>query len=120
MAGTVTTTEKVYGSVKKITFAWTSDGSGDADGSTTAPLDGELVGVTTVPSVAAAPTDNYDVVLNDADGHDVALGALANRDTANTEHVARASLAAVAHSPLTLVVSNAGAAKQGTVVVYVR
>lgn len=120
MAGTVTTTEKTLGTVKKVTFAWTSSAGGAADATTAAVFDGKLIGLTTIPDAGTAPTDNYDVVLNDADGHDVLLGAGANRDTLNTEHVAEASLGAVAHSKLTLAVTNAGAAKLGTVIVYLR
>jgi len=123
VVGTVTATEVVYGSVKKIVFAWTSGQGaygGTASGTTTSSYDGEILGLTTIPSGAAAPTDNYDLTLTDAGGHDVLLGAGADRDTADTEHVARASLAAVAASPLTLAVTNAGEAKAGTVVVYIR
>lgn len=109
------------GSVKKLVFAWTSDASGDASIETTKPYEGEILGLTTIPAGGgAAPTDNYDVTLLDADGHNVLLGAGADRDTANTEHVARASLAAVCRSKLTLVVANAGNAKQGTAIVYIR
>lgn len=121
MAGTVTVTENVHGSVKKITFAWTSSAGGAADGSSSTPLNGKVIRLTTVPAGGgSAPTDNYDVVLNDADGHDVLAGAGADRDTANTEHVAEASLGVVANSVLTLGVTNAGATKQGTVIVWVR
>lgn len=120
MAGTVTITEKKFGTIKKVTFAWTSDAAGAADGVTTEVYDGKLVGQTTIPSAGVAPTDNYDIVVNDADGHDVLLGAGANRDTANTEHVAEASLGAVAPSKLTLAVTNAGNAKAGTLILYIR
>jgi hypothetical protein len=120
-AGTVTTTELVSPTVKKVTFAWTSSAGGAADATTTAAFDGKLIGLTTIPAGGgAAPTDNYDVVISDADGHNVLLGAGLDRDTANTEHVAEASLGAVAGSKLTLAVTNAGSAKQGTVVVYLR
>lgn len=120
MAGTVTATERISGTVRKLVFAWTSDGSGDADGESSQVYDGEIVGLTTIPDGTAVPTVDYDVVVNDAEGHDVLLGAGADRSATVTEHVARASLAAVAQSTLTLVVSNAGAAKQGTVILYVR
>jgi hypothetical protein len=121
MAGTVTTTEKVVGGVKKVTFAWLSSAGGAADATTTQVYDGKVIGLTTVPAGGAdAPTDNYDVAVNDADGHDVLLGAGANRDTANTEHVADASLGAVAHSKLTLAVTNGGDTQQGTVILYIR
>lgn len=120
MAGTVTATEAVHGSVKKIAFAWTSSAGGAADGASTHPFDGKVIGLTTIPDGVDAPTDNYDVTVKDGDGHDVLLGAGANRDTANTEYVAEASLGAVAASLLTLGVANAGAAKKGTVILYVR
>lgn len=121
MAGTVTKSESIHASVKKVAFAWTSDGSGNADATTTAVLDGKIIGLTTIPSGGGtAPTDNYDVALTDVGGHDVLLGAGANRDTALQESVAEASLGAVAGSKLTLAVTNAGSAKQGTVIVWLR
>jgi hypothetical protein len=121
MAGTVTSTAVTHTSIRKLVFAWTSAAGGEADGVSSVALDGQLVGLTTIPAAGgAAPTDNYDVRLLDADGHDVLLGAGLNRDTADTEHVSGASLAAVAGSALTLEVRNAGDAKQGTVIVYVR
>ena len=110
----------VHGSVKKIVWAWTSDGSGDASEATTKAYDGKLIGLTTIPDAVAAPSVDYDIVVTDSDDHDVLLGAGADRHTSATEHVAQASLGAVAGSKLTLVVSNAGAAKEGVVVLYVR
>lgn len=120
MAGTVVPTEVVHGSVKKVTFAWTSSAGGAADGATTKPYDGRLIAVTTDPDGTDIPTDNYDVVVSDADGQDVLLGAGADRDTANTEYILEANLGAVAGSPLTLAVTNAGNAKKGVVVVWLR
>jgi hypothetical protein len=120
-AGTVTTNETTHTSVRKIVFSWTSAVGGAADGTSTAVFDGKLLGLTTIPSGGGtAPADNYDVVVNDAAGHDVLLGAGANRDTATTEHVAGDSLGAIAGTKLTLGVTNAGDAKQGTVILYVR
>jgi hypothetical protein len=43
-----------------------------------------------------------------------------NRDTANTEVVAEASLGAVAGSELTFSIAAAGASEAGVVVLYVR
>lgn len=121
MAGTVTTTEVTHTRARKLVFAWTSAAGGEADGVSAAAFDGKLEGLTTIPSGGGtAPTDNYDVRVLDAQGHDVLLGAGLNRDAANTEHLTAASLAIVAGSPLTLEVRNAGDAKQGTVIVYVR
>jgi hypothetical protein len=68
---------------------------------------------------ATAPTDNYDIVVNDADGVDVAAGVLANRDTANSEQAYEASATAHAFDgPLSLVVSAAGDSKQGVLTMY--
>lgn len=120
MAGTVTATEVTYPAVKKIKFAWTSDNSGDADKTTTAAFTGKLIQVTTVPDGTAAPTDNYDVEVQDADGVDLLAGAGVDRDTAATEHITSDSIGAVSASTLKLVVSNAGNTKKGTVYVYVR
>lgn len=113
-------TETTHGSVKKIVWAWTSDASGDASEATSAAFDGKLIGLTTIPDAVAAPTTLYDVTVTDAGGHDVLLGAGADRSATVTEHVAEASLGAAAASKLTLVVANAGNAKEGTVIVYVR
>lgn len=116
----VAKTEVTFSSAKEVVFTWTSSGGGAADATTTAAFDGKLVGFATIPSGSAAPTDNYDVAIVDSRGHDVLMGAGANRDTANTEYVAEASLAAVAASKLTLHVTNAGDSKAGTVVVWIR
>jgi hypothetical protein len=120
MAGTVTISEITFPVVKKITFSWASSSTGAADGTTTAAFDGKLIDFMTIPSTAAAPTDDYDIVINDADGHDVLFGAGADRDTANTEFVQSTSLGSVAGSKLTLAVTNAGASKAGTAVVWIR
>jgi hypothetical protein len=124
-AGTVTITEGAHGaSVKKIVFAWVSGNagqSGTASGTTTKDYDGEIIGLTTIPGAAAlAPDDNYDITITDAGGHDVLIGAGMNRDTANTEHVARASLAGVSASLLTINVAAAGDDNAGTCIIYVR
>lgn len=120
-AGTVTKSEVTYSALKKVTFSWTSGTGaegGTASATTAAAFDGLVVGFTTDPGLTA-PTDNYDITITDADGHDVLLGAGTNRDTANTEHVAT-GMAGVAGSRLTLSVTNAGDAKVGVVIVWIR
>jgi hypothetical protein len=114
--------ETVHAGVKKIVAAWTSDdATGAVSGTTTSPYDGELVGLTTIPGTGGdAPDLNYDVAVTDVGGHDVLLGAGANRHNVNTEHVAKASLAAVAGSKLTIAITTAGNANKGTVVLYIR
>jgi hypothetical protein len=119
--GTVTITEETFGSLKKIAWAWTSDAAGVVSGTlTTGAYNGVLERLVTVPSGAAAPTDNYDVTVLDEDGTDVLMGAGADRDTANTEQVLASSLGAVANDRLELRVANAGNSKGGTVYLYLR
>ncbi len=119
--GTVTVAEERLGGLKKITWAWTSTAGGAASEVTTYPYTGSIERMVTVPAAAGgAPTDDYDITITDEDGVDVLSGAGSNRDTANTEQVAAANLGAVANDKLTLNVSNAGNAKSGTVILYVR
>lgn len=122
-AGTMTITETVVGTVKKIKAAWTAStgDTGSVSGTTTNAYDGRIIGVITVPGTGDdKPDDNYDVALNDSDGVDVALGALANRDETNTEFVAEASMAGVARSKLTIAVTTAGSGNKGTTYVFIR
>jgi hypothetical protein len=121
MAGTVTVIERSHTSVKKITWTWTSDASGNADLVTTQAYDGVIQRLVTVPSGGGtAPTNLYDVTITDADGFDVLLGAGANRAAASTEQVAASSLGVAAGDKLTLNVSNAGNAKAGVTHPYIR
>jgi hypothetical protein len=121
-AGTATKTETTPFAVKKIVWSWTSGTAGEGGtvtSATTASFTGKIIGLTTDPG-ATAPTDNWDVTITDSAGHDVLLGAGADRDTANTENVASASLGAVAGSPLTLNITNAGDAKTGVVILWIQ
>ena len=120
MAGTVVTTEITHGSIKKIKFAWTSAAGGQADATTTSYYNGKILHMCTVPDGVAAPTDDYDIEIKDSDNVDVLAGAGADRDTANIEHVLSALMGAVAHSQLTLAITNAGNAKKGTIYLYIR
>lgn len=123
MAGSAMTfTEITHGSIKKIKAAWTSDdATGAVSGTTVNYYDGRILGAITVPSGGGtAPTNLYDIAVNDGDSVDVALGALANRAAAATEFVVEASMAAVAHSKLTVAVTNAGNSKQGTLYLFIR
>lgn len=114
------------------TWSWTSDSSGDVSGTvgtSTAAISGEILRCVTNPG-SAAPSANYDIVINDADGIDVLAGQGANRHTTTSEHVkpgvpfkdgTTTSTAPVCvNGTLTLVVSNAGDSKNGTVVLYTR
>jgi hypothetical protein len=120
-AGTLTLTETTHGSVKKIRGAWTSGSGGEsAVATTTKAYDGKVISLITDPDGTDIPTDNYDVTAADADGDDVLGGGGMNRDTANTEVVAEASLGAVAGSPLTITVAAAGNSKKGVFTLWIR
>lgn len=122
MAGTVTVTEKTHTSVKQITWDWLSSAAGAADQATTNAFDGVLERAEFVPDAAATqPTDQYDVTVTDADGVDVLAGLGANLSNAGAVTKTHANgLAAVAGSKLTLNVTNAGNAKGGVVILYLR
>lgn len=123
-AGTVTITEERGGSIRKIAFAWTSGtdaAAGTASASTSFTYNGKIERLVTVPAAGGdAPTDQYDLTITDADGIDVLAGAGANRSGTNTEQVASTSLGHVANDKLTVNVSNAGAAKKGTAILFLR
>jgi uncharacterized protein (DUF342 family) len=123
--GVVTITEETFNTVKKIKFEWTSENggadAGKASKTTTKVYTGEIIRLVTIPAAAGdAPTDDYDITINDEDGTDVLMGAGANRDTANTEQVLATSLGCVAYDKLTINVSNAGNAKKGAAIIYIR
>lgn len=121
MAMSVAIAETVHTSCKRVTFVWVSASDGTASGTTTAVFDGMLAGLATTPAGGgSAPTDNYDVVINDASGNDVLLGAGANRSSSLTQYVTGASLAGVSGQTLTIGISNAGSGKGGTVVIWLR
>jgi hypothetical protein len=116
------------GLIRKVIASWTSDGSGDAAG-TSAKINGELLKGVTNPT--DGPTDDYDIVLTDEDGADLLSGSfdnLADRDTTNTETVhfsltdgtvPIAAYPAVC-SPVTVTVAAAGATKSGVLTIYYR
>ena len=122
-AATMVLTETTHGSVKKIRAAWTAGTgaeAGTASATTSSTYDGKLISFITDPDGTLAPDDNYDITAVDADGDDVLGGAGINRDTANTEVVAEASLGAVASSKLTFAVAAAGAGEAGVIVLWIR
>lgn len=124
--GTVTLTEEKFNFVKKIKFEWTSEDGGANGGKATKTTEnvytGEIIRCVTIPGTdGSKPSDNYTVVINDEDGTDVLMGAAtANRDEANTEQILASSLGCVANDKLSLNVSNAGNAKTGKVIIYIR
>lgn len=113
-------TEQNHRSVRKLVYAWTSDGSGDATATSTEAYSGKIIGFATVPDGVAAPTDNYDVTVTDPDSFDVLAGAGADRDTANTESQFDPTALGVADGVLVFTIANAGDTKEGVVHLWVR
>ena len=114
--------------IMRYVISWVSDASGNVDvqcDDRKAPcICGLIDRIVTVPSPAAAPTDNYDITLVDAWDYDVLEGEGANRDTANTEtawpinDITTGNIDSAGKRRLWLRVRNAGATKAGTIVVY--
>lgn len=87
MAGTVTITHYQLGNIRRINFAIVADASGGSVPDTVLPrFQGRLLALHTNPG-ATAPTDNYDITVEDGDGMDRLQGVGMNRDTANSEQV---------------------------------
>ncbi|MBE9509141.1 MAG: hypothetical protein IMY86_13975 [Chloroflexi bacterium] len=121
MAGTVTITEVMLGTVKKLTFTWTSTSLGVAGVVTTEVYDGRVLAVIQVPNLGNPPTNLYDVVVNDADGFDVLHGLGANlSNAADTIKTQEDKTGAVGYSKLTLAVSAAGDSNQGKTILFIR
>lgn len=80
-------------------------------------LTGKLTSLLTVPDGALAPSDNYDIALNDEGSQDVLETVGANRHTTTTQKV-RVVYSGTQSSPVlagthTLAITSAGAGKRG-------
>lgn len=127
VAGTITVSRSAdhgRAAVFKVSIAWVSSAGGAVTENYVPSIVGVLTRATFVPAGGAlAPDDNYDVTLLDEDGVDLLVGLGANRDTANTEHVAP-MLGAGTNVPVVVVgriqpvVANAGASNAGTIHLY--
>ena len=87
-ARTMTESHKKLGTIRRLDLTCTCDST---DGSFAAAeisskFQGTLMDLKTNPG-ATAPTDNYDIVINDADGYDILEGVGANRHTTTTQKV---------------------------------
>lgn len=103
---------------RKVQVSFTAD---DSDGSIPTleltDVRGYLVQVSTNPG-STAPTDNYDIALNNADGADVAGGSLADRDTSNSEVVNFTTPPLVAEDLTVTITNNAVNSATGTIILY--
>lgn len=124
--GSVTVTTTQYAGLRSANYvryavAWTSSAGGVVSGSPFTPMKGKLISVKFVPASGGdAPTDLYDVKLNDANGIDLLNGT--GTDLSNTLGKYTSYLPPLyldGTSTLDLVVANGGNAKKGTVYVWI-
>ena len=128
MAGTLVVTYSETRTVKKVTLDWLSAADGSCTGNTKT-LSGQILRLVFVPdSGGTQPSDLYDVLLNDSDGIDILAGLGANLSNAASTQVVpvvtngtAGNMAPMAvDGILSLAVSNAGNAKGGQVILYMR
>ena len=108
--------------VSAITWAFTTDGSGDATEQTSIVINGRINRVVTNPDDTDTPTTLWDLTLKDEDGVDLLCGDGADRDAADSgasEQVFTCPANLGVASKLTLTVANGGNAKKGVVTVYI-
>ena len=106
---------------KRLVFTWTSDADGDASIVTDGVYDGKLIGAVFIPGTDGdQPTDEYNVALNDSTGVDVLAAQGADLSNTAGSIALESELLVACGERLTLVVSDAGDTKSGTVIVYVR
>jgi hypothetical protein len=73
-------------SVNKTRVTLTGDSGTGAMPNTTLTLNGYIMKIVTNPG-STAPTDDYDIVINDEHGVDIVAGGLMNRDTSTSEQL---------------------------------
>ena len=104
MPGTITQTNEKRGPIGVVTLTCVAD---DSDGSypetaLDTRISGRLLALETNPG-STAPSSNYDIVLDDADGHDVLEGVGANRHTSATEKANIVYSGGLDHPPVGIV-----------------
>jgi hypothetical protein len=127
VAGTATvTTAERAGGVTEYSIAWLSDAAGAVSGNTIAIRGGEIVGVKFIPDGGGtAPTTLYDVTFEDPENVDLLAGLGANLSaTLSTRSKPLVNTSAPlffeGSASCELVVANAGNAKGGIVLLWVR
>lgn len=122
-AGSVVVTTTVQNSaITMYKIVWTSSSGGAVSGNTLGISNGEVFQVQTVPSTSAAPTDLYDMQLNDSLGTVNVLGTAGDNLSTSTSKIVQLVPAIYLDKSATfdLVISNAGDTKSGTIYVWVR
>jgi len=120
-AGTVTTTEEIFGSVKKIKWSFTA-GSGTkvnsiGSAATSNAYNGKIMNIVTVGG--ASISASWDITVKNQSSVDVLMGQGASR-AASTQYTPGNYLGVVANDKLTLGISGTGSSHAGTVYMYIR
>ena len=114
------TVTRIAPDLYRLNIAWTSDAAG-AVSHTTRAVDGVVLFAETDPA-ATSPTALYDVTVTTATGVDVFANGLLNRSATATETARPYAGAGFGSYPvsgaLTVAVTGAGNAKQGTIYLY--
>lgn len=126
--GSITQSHQKHRTVRRLALAWTSSAGGAVSGIPSEGISGELLRVVFVPGAGGVqPTDNYDVSMLDEDGFDVLQNLGQNRSNVNSSQLVplvgdgtTTNQRTAIDGVLSLVVANAGNAKQGTVTLYYR
>jgi hypothetical protein len=123
--------------VEKVVLAWTSSAGGAVSGNPFGPVSGEILRVVFIPGTAGVqPSNGYSatLIIKNGDGNDDGLdllsgqgASLANNANADVcpsvamkDGVTTSTTRRAVDDLVDLVVSGAGNAKSGTVVLYVR
>jgi hypothetical protein len=125
-SGTTTITAETHGSVKKVTFDWLSDGAGAVDTTYAKRFSGEVLQVVVVPDGGGTePTNAYDILIYNQDGADL-IGPLVLLNIVNTTTYTKVKataaniLGVLANDKIRIVISGAGDANGGKIMVYFR
>jgi hypothetical protein len=118
-AGTVDVTQTGLEDLNRYSFAWTSTAGGAVSGNPVIIARGYIVHAKLIPGAGGTqPTDLYDALLTDDNGVDLLIGAGANLSNVNSK-VIQYNPRLYNDGNLDLVISNAGASKTGTFILYV-
>jgi len=115
------TQDSVFYQIQKISWDWLSASDGTVSSAAFGAYMGKIVkAILASDSGGTAPTNLYDVTIEDEDGYDVLSGGGADVTSAATVYLVDPDKCLwVRSNSLTLKVANAGDAKGGVVTLYI-
>ena len=116
------TQDSVFYQIQKISWDWLSASDGTVSSAAFGAYMGKIVkAILASDSGGTAPTNLYDVTIEDEDGYDVLSGEGADVTSAATVYLVDPDKCLwVRSNSLTLKVANAGDAKGGVVTLYIQ